>query len=139
MDIMENAIYVDYNGHVKIDDDIILVAAWNKYIEEGGDNNNKILFNDAEFFEENFKNAYDAACIASLSEAWLWYDRFVFFNGEGFLTSFSHWNDENSPIDIDKIDISILINNLKKRCVNNTPVNNIPRAIHDALKSDNKE
>ena len=124
---MDTAVYVDYKNRVKIDEDIILVAAWNKYIaEKGGDN--KICFNNKEFFDNAFKNAYDAAWAVAISQ-WRWADRFVCFDADGCLITFTHWDDENSPIVLNKIDVSSLINLNKKRYVNN-----IPKAIHDALQ-----
>ena len=132
--IMESLIYMDYEERVQIDLDMLIVAAWNKYIKYKG-GYNEIFFNDKGFFEKKFDNAYDAAWAASLSDRWDWHDRFVYFNGEGYITSFSYWDDENSPINLDNIDLSHLIDGLqdlqtKKRYV----VNNIPRAIHEALQ-----
>ena len=106
--IVKPIIYVVYNGHINIDADTLIVSAWNEYSDK------KIFFNDKDFFAENFENSYDAAYAVSLSGAWRWSDHFVYFDEEGYLTSFSHWDDKNSPIEIDKIDISNLINNLKK-------------------------
>ena len=110
---IEKIAYVDYSDHIQIDLDMIIVAAWNKYIIfNGGDN--KISINDNGFFEKSFKNAYDAAWAVFSSGKWKWSDSFVYFDSEGILTSFSHWDDGNSPIDIDKIDINHLINSLKR-------------------------
>ena len=111
---MENAIYVDFSDNVRIDEDYILVAAWNKYISFNGGVENKISLNDKGFFDNNFNNPYDAAWAASIGD-WRWSDRFVYFDEGGYLTSFTHWDDKNSPIDMDKIkiDISNLINALK--------------------------
>ena len=131
MDI-ENIVYTDYTGHVKIDEDALIVSMWNKYIE-GENNDNKVFRNTPENFNEKFKNPYDAAWAVGISRNWRWTDEYAYFDDEGYLTSFSHWDEETSPIQIDKIDISNLIN-LKKGYVDNIPVNNIPRAIHDALK-----
>ena len=125
---LENLFFINYKDRVEIDEDILLVAAWNAYVDMC--KKGEICFNNNEkFFENSFKNAYDAAWAVSFSDRWNRNDKFVYFNMDGYLTSFTHWDDKNSPIDIDKIDISNLINNLKKR-----PVDNIPRAIHDALK-----
>lgn len=127
---LENVFYTNYEGRIQIDEDILLVAAWNEYASTMDEET--ICLNDKEFFENFFANKYDTAWAVSLSEKWSREDRFVYFNFNGRLSSFTHWNDENSPIDVDKIDINNLININKinkKRYVNN-----IPRAIHDALK-----
>ena len=127
---LDNIFFIGYDERIKINVDMLIVNAWNAYVDiKKGE---KIYFNDEEFFENSFTNKYDAALAVSLSGNWRWADRFVCFDEDGYLTSFSHWDDENSPIEIDKIDINSLINNLKN--ANNIPVNNIPRAIHDALK-----
>ena len=115
MDIMENAFYMDYENRVQIDEDVLIISMWNKYIEgEDNNNDNKVFRNTPENFNVKFETPYDAAWAASLSGKWRWTDDYVYFNGEGYLTSLSHWNDERSPIDLDKIDISNLINGLKK-------------------------
>ena len=122
---MENAIYVNYNGCIEISIDALIVAAWNRYIEyAGGDN----------FISIN----YAAAIPVALGGRWDWRDRFVYFDEKGYLSSFSHWDDERSPIDLDKIDISSLIDGLQDLQTNavdkKRPVNNIPKAIHEALQ-----
>ena len=109
--------------------DMVLISIYNAQADE------KIYVNDKDFFINTFDNSYDAAWAVSLSGKWCWSDDFVYFDEEGNLTSFSHWDDERSPINIDKIDVGHLIDGLKnfhnkQGCV----VNNIPRAIHDALK-----
>ena len=131
--------YVDYNERVQVSFDALIVSLWNSYIEaEGKGRSNKISLNNKEFFENSFDNAYDAAFAESLSGKWTWSDDFVCFDEDGYLTSFSHWDDENSPIDIDKIDIGHLIDGLKnfrnKQDKQGHVDNNISRAIHDALK-----
>ena len=134
--IMENA-YINYDGCVQVDPYIILVSLWNKLIDEEGEDKGyggKVFSNNKEFFKNSFDNAYDAAWAVSVGD-YKWTDTFVFFNREGNLSSFSHWNDENSPIDIDRIDVSHLIDGLKKMRQTNK-VDNIPRAIHDALEED---
>ena len=128
--VMENATYIDYNGRVHIDLDTLIVAAWNCAGE------NKIFHNNREFFEN------DVAWAATLSRRWWWTDDFVYIDEEGFPVSFSHWDDRKSPINPDKIDITGLINGLKKTKQDlqtndknkKRYVNNIPRAIHDALQ-----
>lgn len=134
--IVENAIYVDYNECIRVDLNAMVVALWNKYLEFEGRGENKISLNNKEFFENSFNNAYDAAWAATISGKWRWSDDYVYFNGEGFITSFSHWDDETSPIDLDKIDVSPLIDGLKKFHKKNKKgyVNNIPKAIHEALQ-----
>ena len=131
--------YKNYSGQVEIDLDTVLVSLWNAYIEaDEAEGRDKIYLNNKGFFENSFENAYDAAWAVSLSGKWNWTDNFVYFDKDGYLTSFSHWNDENSPIDIDKIDVGLLIDGLKKWSKNKTckqgQENNISRAIHDALK-----
>ena len=111
---MEDVFFVDYDGRIQIDEDMLIVNAWNeyvKYVDRGGE---KICFNDEEFFENTFTNKCDAAWAVSLSGKWQHTDKFVYFSMEGYLTSFTHWDDKNSPINMDKIDIDSLINNLKK-------------------------
>ena len=88
--------------------DMVLISIYNAQAE------NKISFNDKGFFENNFDNPYDAAWAVSLSGGWNWTDDFVCFDEDGYLTSFSHWDDANSPIDLDKIDVGLLIQSLKK-------------------------
>ena len=113
---------------VPVDIDMILVSIYNSCNAD-----NKICINDADFFEDAFESPFDAAWAVSLSGRWTWSDDFVCFDAEGHLTSFSHWDDENSPIDLDELDISQLIQSLKKCKKDRYVVNNIPRAIHDAL------
>ena len=104
--------YKNYNDQVEIDIDTVYVSLWNAYIEaEGeGEEDNKIYLNDADFFNNTFESPYDAAWAVSLSGKWAWSDDYVYFNKDGRLTSFSHWNDETSPIDLDRLDIANLIN-----------------------------
>ena len=118
-------------NYVEVDIDMILVSIY-KSCEENEDN--KIAYNDADFFNNSFDSPFDAAWAVSISGKWKWNDDFVYFDDEGNLTSFSRWDDETSPIDLDKLDISRLINNLKRCKKDRYVVNNIPRAIHDALK-----
>ena len=136
---MEIKAYKNYDGEVEIDLDTVIVTIWNAYLEaEGMDN--KICLNNKGFFENSFENNYDAAWAVSLSGRWRHDDEFVCFDEDGYLTSFSHWDEENSPIDIDKIDVGLLIDGLKKWSKNKNRTckqgqeNNISRAIHDALK-----
>ena len=98
---------------IDVNMDMVLVSLWNAYVEAEG-RDNKIYVNDADFFNSTFDNSYDAAWAVSLSGRWSWTDEFVYFDDEGYITSFSHWDDERSPINLDKLDISQLINNLKK-------------------------
>ena len=113
--------------------DMVLISLWNALEDE--DRGNKIYVNDADFFNNTFENPYDAAWAVSLSGQWNWTDDYVYFDEDGYLTSFNHWDDVNSPINLDKLDISHLIQNLKRWSKNKKyVVNNIPSAIHDALK-----
>ena len=122
-------------NEIDVNIDMVLISLWNAYLEgEDGRYDNKIYVNDADFFANTFGNAYDAAWAVSLSGRWAWSNDFVYFDEDGYITSFSHWDDETSPIDLDKLDISQLINNLKKWHKNRYVVDNIPKAIHDALK-----
>ena len=116
-------------NEIDINMDMVLISIYNAQQQDG---ENKVYINDEDFFTNTFSNAYDAAFSVSLSGKWYWSDDFVYFDEEGYLTSFSHWDDERSPINIDKLDICQLINNLKwhkKGCVDN-----IPKAIHEALQ-----
>ena len=131
---MEIKAYKNYNGEIEVDKDTVIVSLWNSYIEAAGEEGNKISFNNADFFNRTFKNPYDAVMAVSLSGKWSWTDDFVCFDEEGYLTSFSHWDDVNSPINLNELDIGQLINSLKKWHKKRYVVNNIPRAIHDALK-----
>ena len=136
---MENA-YMTFDGKIRIDNYTIIIALWNAYVEaEGGD---KISVNDKEFFENSFENAYDAAMATAIGD-WRWTDSFVYVDKDGHIVSFSRFDDERCPIDMDKIDIAYLIRGLqeliqeeeeKSPHKNRYVVNNIPRAIHDALK-----
>ena len=110
---MEIRTYKNYSNEIEVDVDTVLVSLWNAYLEGEGDDN-RISFNDKGFFEKTFESPYDAAWAVSLSGRWTRSDDYVYFDGDGYLTSFSHWNDETSPIDIDKIDIGRLINSLKR-------------------------
>ena len=134
--IMENA-YMTYEGKIRVDGEIILLSLWNSYLETEGEN--RIYLNDKDFFVKNFKNQYDAAMAVSLSNKWSWTDSFVYFNREGYLVSFSRWDDDNNPINMDKIDVDFLIRALqdvqsKQSKQKNRYDNNISRAIHDALE-----
>ena len=126
---MESLVYVNYEGRVEISLDLLFVVAWNKLIEEEG-YGNKISLNNKEFFETSFNNLYDVAWATSYGN-YRWADDYVYFNTEGHLISFSHWDDENSPIDIDRIDISSLagLQDLQRQ-ENNCPIS---RAIQKAL------
>lgn len=131
--IMENIAYVNYDRRVQIDKDMLIISLWNKYAEYEG--RERIYLNNVGFFKKSFKNPYDAAWAVSTGD-WRWTDDFVCFNRDGHLSSFNHWDDENSPIDIDRIDVSHLIDGLERCQTKNKKgyVNDIPRAIHEALK-----
>ena len=131
---IKNIFYTDYNGSIKIDCDALIVALWNYKSSE----DNKIYVNDAEFINSTFKSSYEAAYAVSLGKKWAWTDTYAYFDNEGFLVSFSHWDDANSPID--KKDIDCLVegvenfNRQQQEHRMTTPAENISRAIHDALK-----
>ena len=110
--------YKNYTDEVEIDTDTVIMSLWNAYIDAGGEGSDKIFLNNQDFLNNTFENAYDAAMAVSLSGHWSWSDNYVYFNGEGYLISFSHWDDENSPINLDKLNICPLINNLKKVSTN---------------------
>ena len=117
-------------NEVNVSMDMVLISIYNAHEEK-----NKVYINDKDFFANTFENAYDAAWAVSLSGKWHWTDDFVYFDTDGYLTSFSRCDDETCPIDMDKIDIDYLIRALQdlqknKRYV----VNDIPRAIHEALE-----
>ena len=105
--------YKNYKNEVELDMDTVLVSLWNAYIEAEG-RDNKIYVNDVDFFNNTFDNPYDAVWAVSLGGRWTRSDDYVYFDEEGYISSFSHWDDETSPIDLDKIDIGNLINSLKR-------------------------
>ena len=113
MEIMGNA-YMTFEDKIRVDANIIVVSLWNAYIKEAKDKENFISLNNKEFFENSFNNSYDAAWAVSLSDKWCWSDEYVVFGDDGYLTSFSHWDDEKSPIDPNKIGICHLIDGLEK-------------------------
>ena len=130
MDMMENVVYENYNNCIEVSFDALIVSMWNR----GGEN--KVFLNNKEFFENSFESAYDAACAVSFSNRWRWTDDFVYVDEEGYLASFSHWDDENSPIDADRLEMSHLIEGLKKwpKKDKKEQEGNISMSIHDALK-----
>ena len=82
--------------------DTILIPLWNEYIEKTG-YGEKIFPNEAEFFNDGkFVTQYDAAWAVSIGD-WRRTDEYVCFNEEGYLASFSHWDDKNSPMDITRL------------------------------------
>lgn len=123
---IDNAIY-DVGNKVQIHSDILIISLWNK-IGEGC----KVFSNEREFFIERFKNPFDAAWAVSAGR-YSWEDEFVYFSNEGYLMSFTKLDDDNCPIRLDMIDISSLIKELQD-LDKKTYVDNIPRAIHDALQ-----
>ena len=127
--------YMDYNGRIQVSFDAFMASLWNAYVEEEGQGS-KIFPNNKEFFENSFENNYDTACAVSLSDKWKWSDDFVFFNEDRYLVSFSHWDDENSPISLDKVDLRHLIDGIKSidRREQQEEDNNISRVIHEALE-----
>ena len=135
--VMEKVAYVDYNESVRIDYDALMVTLWNTFVEYRG-GYGKISLNNKDFFADAFDTAFAAVHAVSLSGNYTWSDDYVYFDDEGYLASFCHWDDANSPIDINKIDINDLarlarlVRDIKKQ-KNGYVVDNIPRAIHDAL------
>ena len=117
-------------NEIDVNIDMVLISIYNANAQDS----EKIYVNDADFFANTFDSSYNAAWSVSLSGKWNWADDYVYFGEDGYLTSFSHWDDENSPIDLDKLDINQLISSLKKMSQKRYVVDNIPRAIHDALQ-----
>ena len=117
-------------NEIDVNMDMMLISIYNAQAEE------KIFFNDRDFFDDEFADPFDAAHAVALSGRWDCADDFVYIDEERRIVSFNHWDDENSPVDLDKLDICQLINSLKKWHKNKKRyvVNNIPRAIHDALQ-----
>ena len=116
-------------NEVDMNMDMVLISIYNATEEE-----NKIYVNDADFFENTFENKYDAAWAVSMSGRWRWTDDYVCFDNDGYLSSFTHWDDEGSPIKLDKLDISQLINSLKKWSKKEQEACCISRAVRDALE-----
>ena len=133
---MENLFYINYSNCVEVSLDALIISMWNKYIDMEGKGGNKIYINNEEFFENSFNNSYDAAYAVSSGD-YKWTDEYVYFNSEGYLTSFSHCEDDTCPIDLDRIEIEYLIQSLKRlqALQDKKWDDNISfRAIHDALK-----
>lgn len=106
-------ILVRDNRKVIFDMDMLIVSIWNKYV----DIDEKIYINDKEFFDNNFKNPYDAVWAVEMGNwkgNWKYSDTFVIFDDDGYITSFRHWDDENSPIKIDRVDVGHLIKQLQE-------------------------
>lgn len=134
MENVENIFYANYDRRIVVNFDGLIIALWNAYIEEGGEGN-RISLNNRDFFENSFKNNYDAAWAVSLSGRWNWKDEYACFDEEGHITSFNHWDDENSPIDPDRLDICQLIEGLKRWPKKKKEQEGcIALAIQDALK-----
>lgn len=130
--------YIGIDGRVQVEPVSLVVSLWNKFLEsEGGDDHGgKIFLNRKEFFGDFFENPYDAAQAASAGD-YRWEDEYVYIS-EGYLMSFTQLEDETCPVDLNKIDISSLIFQLqeleKLQKLGKGYVDNIPRAIHDALQ-----
>ena len=99
--------YKNYNDEVEFDVDSMVVSLWNAYEEEEGGSENKIYVNDADFFNSKFDNAYDAVMAVSLSGKWTWSDDYVYFDNNGYITSFNHWDDVKSPVNLDRLGICL--------------------------------
>lgn len=128
--IMDNA-YINYNEKIQIDSVIIIIALWNKLIENGR-MGYKVYSNDRKFFKDNFEDTYDTAWAVSAGN-YQWTDEFVYVTAEGHLMSFSSLKDENSPVDLDEIEISSLIRELQAYETQERH-SNISPAIHEALQ-----
>ena len=133
MENAENIFYANYDATIVVNFDALIVEAWNKFIEEGGEGN-RISLNNREFFENSFKSPYDAAWAVSC-EKWNWEDEYVCFSNDRHLVSFNRWDDEGSPINPDKLDICQLIEGLKRWPKKKKEQEGcIALAIQDALK-----
>ena len=137
MAIAEKITFPGYDDRIHIDVDALVVAIWNEYADEGGD---KIYLNDEQFFTQHFKTGFEAAWAVSTGN-YRWTDDFVFIS-RGQLISFSHLTDETCPIQLDKIDLNRLqqqlqeLVNLVKQEQGDKKgyVNNISPVIHEALQ-----
>lgn len=81
--------------------DYAIVSLWNHYVDENG-LDERVYLNLPDEINKAFSTPYDVALAMSHGD---WYptDRHFFFNRFGNLISFNHWDDEQSPIDIDLI------------------------------------
>lgn len=77
-----------------------VVTLWNEYIKAKGYSDDKVFYNDREFFDEMFGNAYDAV-LSVIYGNWRESDEFVAFDGYGNVRSFNGWEDYDSPINAD--------------------------------------
>lgn len=79
--------------------DYAIVSLWNRYCEEN-DLEGEIRLNLRRAINECFSTPYDVAMTIGYGD-WNPTDMYFFFNQFGALISFNHWDDEQSPIDID--------------------------------------
>ena len=77
-----------------------VVELWNECIRDKNYPDDEVFYNDEEFFNEMFGNAYGAVLSVTLGD-WRNSDDYVAFDGYGNVVSFNYWNDYNSPIDVD--------------------------------------
>lgn len=77
-----------------------VIALWNECIEYTGYTDDRVYENGEDFFNEMFRNPYDAAMGVAFGN-WRCSDRYVVFNGYANVESFQYWQDSNSPIDVD--------------------------------------
>lgn len=77
-----------------------IIELWNECIEYTGYTDDEVYENGEDFFNEMFRNPYDAAMSVAFGN-WKCSDRYVVFNGYANVESFNYWQDANSPIDVD--------------------------------------
>lgn len=79
-----------------------VIELWNECIEYTGYTDDEVYENGEFFFNEIFRNPYDAAMAVAYGD-WRVNDDYVCFNGYGNLESFNYWQDNNSPVDEDAL------------------------------------
>lgn len=77
-----------------------VIGLWNECIEYTGYTDDEVYENSEDFFNEMFRNPYDAAMRVAFGN-WKCSDRYVVFNGYANVESFNYWQDANSPVDVD--------------------------------------
>jgi hypothetical protein len=75
-----------------------VIDIWNEYIQDAG--HGEISSNDEAFFVDMFISPYDAVLAAAYGD-WNVNDDYVCLDDHENLQSFSHWQDDNSPVDAD--------------------------------------
>lgn len=81
--------------------DYAIVSLWNHYVDEN-DLGERVYLNLPDEINKAFSTPYDVALAIGHGD-WNPTDRHFFLNQFGDLISFNHWDDEQSPIDIDLI------------------------------------